>query len=157
VPSAISCSQSTCPSSSASPTSRDQTSVRMPFSVHSRRRRRQVDSEGEPSGKSCHRPPFRSSHSSPSSTVRDGTTGLPPAFDGGFHGNRSSIRNQCSSESCRRSSVLDATSYPRNEGKHAGVSMSRTLLSEGSSMQSAGQSVQSVKGFDGGSCHSSFG
>ena len=116
VPSAIRCSQSTRPSSSLSSTSRDQTSVKIPVSVHSRNRRRQVDSEGKVFGKSFQGPPFLNIQSSASSTARGCIGGRPPTRVGGCQSKRSSIRNHWLSESCDRSSVLDAASCRSSDG-----------------------------------------
>src|SRR5690606_26748729 len=111
VPSAMSCFQSMCPSSSARSTSLAQTSVRSPEVVHSINRLRKVDSDGKYFGKSCQRPPFRSSQSRPSKQGRGGTGGRPPGRCGGFQGNKSSIRNHWSSVICGLTSVVDARSY----------------------------------------------
>src|SRR5690606_8368308 len=70
VPSAIRWFQSMSPSSSERSISRAQTSISSPSCVHVFNRRRQVDSDGAQSGKSCQRPPFRSNHNKASSTTR---------------------------------------------------------------------------------------
>jgi hypothetical protein len=114
---------------------------RMPVSVHSRNRPLQVDSDGKCSGESFHGPPFLSMQSNASNTAPGGIGGRIPARAGGCHSKRSSIRPRWSSESCCRSSVLDAASCRSSDGNHAGVNIGQALLSEGPNMQRPYQSV----------------
>jgi hypothetical protein len=70
-------------------------------SSQSRRRRQQVEGEGNASGKSCQRAPLRSIHKIPSKTLRSGAGGRPPFGRGGRLGSKGRIFSHWASVSNR--------------------------------------------------------
>jgi hypothetical protein len=72
----------------------------MPASVHSRNRRQHVEGEGKQLGRSFQRAPVRRIQRMPSAQARAGARGRPPCGDRGFSGNKSAIKDHCSSVSC---------------------------------------------------------
>jgi hypothetical protein len=80
--------------------SRAQALFQIPASVHSRNRRQHVDGEGKRLGRSCQRAPVRRIQRTPSTHARTGAGGRPPLGERGLSGNKSAIRNHCSSVSC---------------------------------------------------------
>jgi hypothetical protein len=89
-----------------------------PCSSQSRKRRQQVDGEGNSSGKSCHRAPLRRIHKMPSSTLRSGAGGRPPRGRGGRLGSKGRIFSHWASVSnrpyraIRPPSGADSLAYP---------------------------------------------
>ena len=72
-----------------------------PCSSQSRKRRQQVEGEGNSSGKSCQRAPLRSIHKIPSSTLRSSAGGRPPRGRGGRLGSKGRIFSHWASLSNR--------------------------------------------------------
>jgi len=72
-----------------------------PCSSQSRKRRQQVEGEGNSSGRSCHRAPLRRIHRMPSSTLRLGAGGRPPRGRGGGLGSKGRIFSHWASVSNR--------------------------------------------------------
>jgi hypothetical protein len=89
-----------------------------PCSSQSRKRRQQVDGEGNSSGKSCHRAPLRRIHKIPSRTLRSGAGGRPPRGRGGRWGSKGRIFSHWASVSnrpyraIRPPSGADSFGYP---------------------------------------------
>ena len=126
VPSAKHSDQSTRSLRSLRRSSRAQARSKMPASVHSLKRSQQVDLEGKHFGKSFHRAPVRSTQRMPSKQARGSALGRPPCTEGGFQGNKSLIRNHCSSVSCVKGSILDPAASDRNDRVRDRAVMVRT-------------------------------
>jgi hypothetical protein len=93
-----------------------QAARKTPDSVHSFNRRQQVLGDGKCVGKSFHRAPVLNTQRIPSRQARVSTRGRPPLRVMGDSGNKSAIRNHCSSDSCDIGSVLDPVMLrPRRE------------------------------------------
>ena len=112
VPSAKPSRQSILPSRSSRPSSRSQARSSVPSPTHSVKRRCTVERDGNRGGRSFHRAPLRSIHSTPSKHARGSAIGRPPFTLGSGLANKSAISSHCSSLSsaCRSSapgSVLD--------------------------------------------------
>lgn len=115
-PSAKASSTLILPSRSSWRNPRCQAFRKTPEAVHSCNLRQQVGGDGKDFGKSFHRAPVRKIHRMPSKQARGSMRGRPPARDGGSHGNRSAMRNHCSSVSCDSGSVMEAPLYRPAEG-----------------------------------------
>ena len=107
VPSAIAWSRSIWPVRSRRCSSRDQARSHAPRLVQASNRRQHVLGEGKQDGKSFQRAPVRSTQQIPSKHSRDSAGGRPPSGERGNSGNRSAIRDHCSSSSSNVGSVVD--------------------------------------------------
>jgi hypothetical protein len=92
---------------------RAQAARNTPDSVHSLIRRQHVLGDGKCVGKSFQRAPVRKTQRMPSRHGRGGTGGRPPSSDGGSWGNRSAIKNHCSSVSSGVGSILEPVQLRR--------------------------------------------
>lgn len=107
VPSANVSSVFTCPHASSRRNNRDHACSQIPASVQSRSRRQHVLGEGKCRGKSFQRAPLRRIQRMPSTQSRAAAGGRPPCGDGVGTGNRSLIKNHCSSVSSVSGSIVD--------------------------------------------------
>jgi hypothetical protein len=102
--------------SSSRPSSRAQASWNRPAAVQSLNRRQQVEGDGYRSGKSCHRAPETSTQRIPSRHRRGGTGGRPPRAVVRRYGNKSAIKNHCSSVRYGLGTVLDPVRFRPRPG-----------------------------------------
>lgn len=99
VPSAIDSLVSKTPLRSRWCNRRDQAFCHVPLVVHSWWRRQQLLPDGNRSGTSAQGAPVRSTQQMPSKQPRAGAGGRPPLGDGSGSGNKSAIKDHCSSVS----------------------------------------------------------
>ena len=111
VPSAMDSLVSKTPARSSWRSKRDQAFSQVPLFVHSRWRRQQVLPEGNHWGISSQRAPVRSTQHTPSKQARAGAGGRPPLGDRFGSGNKSAIKDHCSSLSSL-GSVVDPVAAP---------------------------------------------
>jgi hypothetical protein len=100
---------------------RDHACSKIPAAVHSCSRRQQVLGDGKCGGMSFHLAPVLSTQMIPSKQARGWTRGLPPSGAIGGCGNKSAIKNHCSSESCGFGSVLDPVMFRPVPGRDTRV------------------------------------
>jgi hypothetical protein len=111
VPSAMDSVVSKTPARSSWRSRRDQAFSHVPLFVHSRWRRQQVLPDGNRWGMSFQRAPVRSTQQMPLKQVRAGAGGRPPLGDCFGSGNKSAIKDHCSSLSSL-GSVVDPAAAP---------------------------------------------
>jgi hypothetical protein len=122
VPSANVSSVFTSPRASSRRSKRDHACSQMPASVQSRNRRQQVLGDGKCRGKSFQRAPVRRIQRMPATQSRAAAGGRPPCGDGVGTGNRSLIKNHCSSVSSVLGSVVDPAGAEAPSSRHWNMS-----------------------------------
>jgi hypothetical protein len=99
-----------CWRSFSSPRKARQIASQTPCSSQSRRRRQQVEGDGNSSGKSCQRAPLRNIQRMPSNTLRSSAGGRPPFGRGGRWGSKGRIFSHWASVSNRPYRAIDPPS-----------------------------------------------
>lgn len=130
VPSANVSSVFTSPRASRRRSKRDQACSQMPALVQSRNRRQQVLGDGKWRGKSFQRAPVRRIQRIPSTQSRAAAGGRPPCGDGVGAGNKSWIKNHCSSVSSVSGSVMDpaGAKAPSSRDRNMGDLLRHSML-----------------------------